>query len=43
VAARGASGDSGRTPNNGMHPTGESVDVIRYLEGFFQFFPAGDA
>jgi len=29
--------------NNGMHPTGNSMDVIRQLECLFQSFPAGDA
>jgi hypothetical protein len=29
--------------NNGMHPTGNSVNVIRQLGCFFQCFPAGDA
>ena len=30
-------------PNNGMHPTGESANVIRQLECLCQSFPAGDA
>jgi len=29
--------------NNGMHPTGNSMDVIRQLECLCQSFPAGDA
>jgi len=33
----------GALPNNGMHPTGQSVDVIRQLECLCQCFPAGDA
>ena len=32
-----------RKPNNGMHPTGMSANVIRQLECLFQCFPAGDA
>ncbi len=30
-------------PNNGMHPTRISVDVIRQLEGLFSRVRAGDA
>jgi len=30
-------------PNNGMHPTGHSMDVMRKVECLFQCFPAGDA
>ena len=30
-------------PNIGMHPTGESGNVIRKLGCLSQFFPAGDA
>jgi len=43
MAAFGSSGDSGRNPNNGMHPTGNSVDVIRKAGCSLQCFPAGDA
>ena len=30
-------------PNNGMHPTRVSVDVIRKVEGLFSCVRAGDA
>jgi len=30
-------------PNNGMHPTGESGNVIRQIGCLSQCFPAGDA
>jgi hypothetical protein len=30
-------------PNIGMHPTGESGNVIRKVGGLYRFFPAGDA
>jgi len=30
-------------PNNGMHPTGKSANVIRKIESLRRFFPAGDA
>jgi len=43
MAALGSSGGGERNPNNGMHATGESVDVMRQLECFSQCFPAGDA
>jgi hypothetical protein len=30
-------------PNNGMHPTGHSGNVIRKVGCLYTFFPAGDA
>jgi len=33
----------GARPNNGMHPTGRSVNVMRKVECRSQSFPAGDA
>jgi len=43
MAALGSCGGGERNPNNGMHPTGQSVDVMRQLGCSFQSFPAGDA
>jgi len=43
MAAFGSSGDSKRNPNNGMHPTGNSVNVIRQIERLWRCLPAGDA
>jgi len=43
MGAQGSSGEGERNPNNGMHPTGESVDVMRKAGCFSQSFPAGDA
>jgi hypothetical protein len=34
---------NGGQPNNGMHPTGHSADVIRKVGCLYRFFPAGDA
>jgi hypothetical protein len=30
-------------PDNGLHPTGIGLDVIRRLGCFCKFFPEGDA
>jgi len=43
MAALGASGGGERNPNNGMHPTGISLNIIRKIGCLFQSFPAGDA
>jgi len=43
VAAFGSSGGSERNPNNGMHPTENSLDVMRKVGCLSQCFPAGDA
>jgi len=41
---RQALGNSNRgQPNNGMHLTGESGNVIRKVGCLYRFFPAGDA
>jgi len=44
VAVSGKAAGPRRTkPNNGMHPTEESVDAMRKVECLCQCFPAGDA
>jgi len=43
MAAFGSSGGGERNPNNGMHPTGNSVNVMRKVGCLLRFFPAGDA
>jgi len=43
MGAQGSSGGSERNPNNGMHPTGMSVNVMRKAGCSLQCFPAGDA
>jgi len=43
MAAFGSSGGGERNPNNGMHPTGNSVNVMRKAGCSLQCFPAGDA
>jgi len=36
-------GDAAAQPNNGLHPTRTSADVIRQLGGLFSCVRAGDA
>jgi hypothetical protein len=42
MAARGSSGEGERNPNNGMHPTGKSADVVRNVDAS-SMLPGGDA